>query len=53
MGSLLYLPVIWLVATSWLLFMTTVVVPDSVAIQNLKVDYLFIIYYTFLKAIQY
>jgi hypothetical protein len=37
MGSLLYLPVIWLAATSWLLLMTTFFVPDSVAIQNFKV----------------
>ncbi|XP_046647619.1 transmembrane protein 41A-A-like [Daphnia pulicaria] len=36
MGSLLYLPVIWLAATSWLLLMTTFFVPDSVAIQNFK-----------------
>ena len=37
MGSLLYLPVIWLVATSWLFLLTSVLLPDSQASQNLKV----------------
>ena len=37
MGSLLYLPVIWAIATSWLLLLTTVLIPESHVSKNLKV----------------
>lgn len=36
MGSLVYLPLIWIAATSWLIILTTTLLPNSSASQNIK-----------------